>query len=165
MGDRPQFGTVVRDFIPTTDDATPAELEKLKKLKGMGRGMGQRDFIPGPDHKLMPPSGSAEQGQEAIDRSMAAQASAAREMYQGAVKTLKELNVADAIEHITQAPFAQQELLLVAEARHGKRKSILDRFGEPDPAVAARWAVLVDGAPTDEASPEDAEASSGDAEE
>lgn len=144
---------------------TPAERERHAKLKGMGRGASSRDFIPGPDHKLQPPSGSAAQGQEAIDRSMAAQASAARDMYQEAVKKLQSMNVGQAIEAIMQAPFAQQELLLVAEAQNGARKSILDRFGEPDPAAVARWAEIVNGAPADDASPEDAQASSGDAEE
>jgi hypothetical protein len=83
---------------------------------------------------------------------MARQASAAREDYQNAVTRLKGLTVGPAIEAIMQAPDAVQEMLLVAEKLNGNRKSVLDQFGEPDPAALARWEEILEQAPQVEAS-------------
>ena len=136
-----------RDFIPAGAPKTPKEVERSKQLKAMGAGRVRLDFIPGPDHKMAPPSGRKEQAREALERALARQASAAREDYDTAIKTLAGLNVAQAIEHITQAPFSVQELLLVVEATHGKRSSILNRFPPVDPKAVLRWEEINSGAP------------------
>jgi hypothetical protein len=147
-------GSTVRDYIPEDEVQTEQEIARKQMLKGMGIGH-RADFVPAADHVLRPPSGSQQQAEEAVARAMAAQASAARNDFQNGVERLRGLNVANAIEAITQAPFAVQEMLLIAEKLNGNRTSILQRFGEPDPEAVRRWQELLAGAP------EDTEASAG----
>lgn len=142
-----RFGAVVRDFIPAGDKQTAVERARNSRLRSGSNRRVTPDFIPTADHETKPPSGHAEASKQAIERSLAAQASAARGDFDNVVQKLKGMNVAQTIEAITQAPFAVQEQMLIAEQMHGNRKSVLDRFGTPDPTVAARWKVILDGAP------------------
>lgn len=142
-----RFGSATRDFIPAGEAPTAAELNRQKQLRAMGAGRVRMDFIPAEDHELKEPSGREAQGKEAIERSLAAQASAAREMWDGGVRKLQGLNVSQTIEAITQAPYAVMEMYLAIEMKHGQRKSVLDRFPALDPAVVARWEEVNSGAP------------------
>lgn len=160
---------VVRDFIPAGEKNTATKVA-LEAQKLRARGAGFRDFIPSPDHKLLPPSGSEASHREAIERAMARQASAAREDFNNAVMKLKGQTVSQAIEAIRQAPYAVMEMTLVAEQLNGNRKSILQVFPEVDPEVVLRWKEINAGAPdpatSEQASPTVAnEATAGDAEE
>lgn len=141
------MANVVRDFIPIDKDTSPTERARFQQLRSIAGGGVRRDFVPGPDHALKPPSGRAASAKEALDRALARQAGAAREEFQSAVKKLRDLNVAQTIEHITQAPTTVQEMTLVAEALHGNRSSVLQRFAPVDPEVVARWEVINAGAP------------------
>jgi len=156
---------VIPDFIPSLKDQPPAIREALEAAKRRARGQGFRDFIPGPNHVKLPPSGSAAQHKEAIERSMARQASSAREDYNNAVEKLRNQTVSQAIESIRRAPYAVMEMTLVAEAENGNRKSILQTFPQVDPATVAHWKEINAGAPAEQASPAVAKATAGDAEE
>lgn len=138
---------VVRDFIPETKELSPTERARFQQLRSVAGGGVRADFVPGPNHVLRPPSGRKDSADLALERALARQAGAARQEFQGAVDRLRNLNVAQTIEHITQAPTAVQEMTLVAEALHGNRKSVLDRFTAVDPDVVARWKAINDGAP------------------
>ena len=159
-----RFGQATRDFIPANENPTPLEVERGKQLRALGAGRVRLDFVPGPDYVKAPPSGHKAQAHEALERAMARQASAAREEFQAAVARLRDMNVAQATEFITQAPTAIQEMYLVAEGLHGARKSILDRFPPQDPEAVKRWEEINSGAP-DEASKGTAEALPTDAKE
>lgn len=139
---------IVRDFIPTDKTTNPTERARFQQLRSITSGGVRADFVPGPDHALKPPSGRKNAAREALDRALARQAGSAREEFQGAVKRLRDLNVAQTIEHITKAPTAVQEMTLVAEALHGNRKSVLERFAPVDPEVVARWEAINAGAPS-----------------
>jgi hypothetical protein len=160
-----KFGSrVVRDYIPAGKERTPEELERSKQLKAMGAGRVRMDFIPPAGHELKPPSGRADQASEALARSMARQASAARQDFQTGVERLQKLNVGQAVEAILQAPFSVQEMLLVAEKLNGNRVSVLNRFPQVDPATVARWGEINAGSPDPGVSGATNEASKGTAE-
>lgn len=142
-----RWGQATRDFIPADAERTHKEQERAKQLRAMGAGRVRLDFIPGPDHVLKPPQGRDTAGKEAVDRSIAAQASAARGMWEDGVAKLRGLNVQQTIEAITQAPYAVMEMYLAIELKHGQRKSVLDRFPALDPAVVERWEEVNSGAP------------------
>ena len=162
MTGKAPLSNVTRDFIPADTARSPLEVEKQKQLRSMGGGKVRLDFIPLPGQEPLPPSGHKAAAAEALERAMARQASAAREEYQAGVNKLSGLNVSQAIEAITQAPLAIQEMLLVAESLNGNRKSILQHFPDVDPEQVTRWKAINDGAPdeasegTDGSMPEDA---------
>jgi hypothetical protein len=136
---------VVRDYIPDPVDATAAERDRFNRARLSARGSTQRDFVPAPGHELRPPSGAKAQADAALTRALARQESAARDDFQTAVKKLKGLNVAQAIEAITQAPPAVADMMLVAEALNGNRTSILQRFAAVDPKSVTRWETINSG--------------------
>lgn len=146
---------VIRDFIPDGKDPSPAEQARFATLRGSALGGARKDFIPGAGHELHRASGRRDQAREALERAMARQSSAARTDFQAGVERLRNLNVAQSIEAILQAPSAVQEMLLIAEAKNGNRKSILDRFPQVDPRTVANWeSILADGPkPSDEDGP------------
>lgn len=138
----------MRDFIP--EGEVVSEVERLRHTRMRGAG-GRPDFIPGPDHVLQSPSGHENAAQEALDRAMAAQSSAAREDWNAGVERLRNLSVAQAIEVIRQAPVSVQEMLLTIESKVGQRKGVLKAFPEVDPSVAVRWdSILADAPASDE---------------
>jgi hypothetical protein len=60
-------------------------------------------------------------------------------MYDDAVEKLRTMNVQQATAHIAKLPMSLFELYLVAEQRHGNRKSILSQFPPVDPASVEHW--------------------------
>lgn len=156
---------VVPDFIPAIRDKSPAIKEALEAQQRRSRGQGFRDFIPGPNHVKLPPSGSKASHKEALDRAMARQSSAARDDYAHAVQKLKDLTVMQAVEFIRQLPYAVMEMTLVAETLNGHRKSILQAFPEVDPETVAKWKEINAGSPAEQASPAVVSSTAGDAEE
>jgi hypothetical protein len=137
---------VTRDFIPEAADASEQERDRFERARQSARGNAFRDFIPGADHELQPPSGSAQQADEALERALARQATAAKDEFDAMTLKLKDLSVAETISLITKAPVAVQEMALVAEALSGNRSDILDHFGPVDPAAVKRW-TDISGAP------------------
>lgn len=133
------MGQVVRDYIPDPGEATELERDRFNRARLTARGQSYSDFIPGPDHKLEPPSGSKAQADEALNRSLARQATAAKDEFDNVTLRLKDMTVAEAIAFITKAPTAIQEMGLVAESLSGNRTDILEHFAPVDPAAVKRW--------------------------
>lgn len=136
-----------RDYIPEDGRTTAEERARFALTT---HGGGRPDFIPGADHELAPPSGREGQADEALERAIERQAAAAAEDYFEAVKKLKDMNVAQAVQHIRQAPYSVMEMLLVAEMENGGRKSILDRFPEPDPSIVEKYRAFTSSVSTEE---------------
>lgn len=131
-----------RDFIPAGEKKTPQESRR--------RGEARPDFVPGPGHKLLPPSGDRQEaGTKAIEAALSRQAGAWRTDYNAAVERLRTLTVAQAVDVVAVAPEAVREMLLVAETLNGQRKGILDRFGTPDQSVIDRYQELLAANPPD----------------
>jgi len=129
---------MARDWIPA-GETTPNEAIIIEKQRrGGARGL-VVDFIPGPGFEVRPPSGAKKQADEAVERAMRRQEYAIAEEWDAAVENLKKMTVAQAATFIASAPFAVQELYLTAELEHGNRKSLLDRFPEPDPATRDKY--------------------------
>lgn len=151
--------SIVRDYIPEGESPTPQEEALRAAARARVQGGIIRDFIPGPGHKTLPPSGRDRQAEEALQRALQAMQAANRQEYREMVKRLKKLTVGQAIDYITTLPFSVMELALVAETLNGRRKSILERFPTPDPDVVERYRHI------DEANPDEASASDGSAKE
>lgn len=145
---------VVRDYIPEDTELTASERARRDRFKAqVGRGV-HPDFIPGEAHERKPGNSRTHNAAEALDRAMAAQASAAREEYENARLKLQGLNVMQAVEAIRQAPFSIQELMLVVETREGGRKGIISAFPPIDPAAVGNWENILADAPVVEEEPE-----------
>ena len=133
------MGQVVRDYIPDPADASEIERDRFERARNTARGNAFSDFIPSKDHKLEPPSGSAAQAEEALNRAIARQATAAKDEFDAVTLKLKDMTVAEAIAFITKAPVAVQEMALTAESLLGNRTDILEHFPPVDPAAIERW--------------------------
>lgn len=132
--------SVFRDFIP--DDVAPTRAEEARRAtaRQFVKGGMRQDFIPEAGHQRKPPSGNREEaGTAAIEAAMSRQAAQARIDFLNAVERQRTLTVAQSIDLIQAAPVAVQEMLLVAEKLYGQRSSILNRFGEPDPAAVEKF--------------------------
>jgi hypothetical protein len=130
---------VVRDFIPEGSELTREEKVRFDNLRNLMRGGIRQDFVPDKKHRRLPGQGRASAADEALERALQRQATAAQAEFNTAVERLQNMSVAEAIALIAQMPVSQQELYLVAEEATGKREDILSMFPKPDPAVRERF--------------------------